>query len=59
MTDILLLMSSLREWEFIPRQAFLYFPQAFDLKEGEGKTMLRRIFESGHPYEEYEEQKLN
>lgn len=46
-------MSIVRDWEYIPREAFLYLPREEDMKEGSGKTMLRRIFESGAPYEEY------
>lgn len=51
-------MSTVREWEYIPREAFLYMPEEQDMKEGSGKTMLRRIFESGLPYDEYEQQRL-
>lgn len=42
----------------MPREAYLYFPQGKEIKEGEGKKGLRRIFEGQVLYDTFELENL-
>lgn len=44
----------LREWKYIPQQAFRYFPEGEDVKIGVEEKQWRKIFESGEEYDGFE-----
>lgn len=39
-----------QEWEYIPREAFLYFPAGEEVKSGSEEKQWRKIFEGGMEY---------
>ncbi|KAL4441557.1 hypothetical protein ABPG74_021489 [Tetrahymena malaccensis] len=53
-----MVMISKEDYPLIPEEAFLYFPQPQEIKIGEGKTGLRRIFEGQIEFDKYEMQHL-
>ncbi|KAL4493052.1 hypothetical protein ABPG72_003137 [Tetrahymena utriculariae] len=53
-----MVMISKVDYPLIPEEAFLYFPQPQEIKVGEGKTGLRRIFEGQIQFDKYEMQQL-
>lgn len=47
-----------QDWDYIPQEAFLYFPTGEEVRTGKEEKQWRKIFEGGMEYEPFEESAL-